>query len=137
MGKDIWNNRDYAKQLIDFSGLQFGKKRPTDVDAMIEYGNKGFIFFELKYGAGKVPLGQDLALVRLTDSLDKVKPTLLVYCSHHTTCDKDVPLHETKVIKYRRNRKWYEPKREITAYDITVSFLDWLDERSEKWRGHE
>lgn len=51
-----------AGQLRDFSGLQYGRITPTDVDALIEYQDKAYILIELKTSGVKLEYGQRLRL---------------------------------------------------------------------------
>ena len=37
-------------QINDFSGLQYWKVTPTDIDGFVELSDKGYMFYELKYG---------------------------------------------------------------------------------------
>jgi hypothetical protein len=41
-------NRKLASQVIDFEGLNYGKKMPTDIDAFMEFDDKTYIFVEVK-----------------------------------------------------------------------------------------
>lgn len=134
MQKDYLRNREYVSQVVNYAGLNFGKTRPTDIDAMIEYHDKAFIFYELKYGDGEMPTGQRLALTRLVDNLATIKPTLLVVCSHKTSYENEIYLKDAIVTKYRRGGVWRTPPKPKTVYEITESFLSWVDEGSKnKW----
>lgn len=98
--------RERAKQLRDFSGLQFGKITPTDIDGLIEYHNKCYVIIETKYVTAEIPFGQMLALQRLCDDLQKAKPTLLIIARHHTEVDKDIDFAKCDIEKYRYRAKW-------------------------------
>ena len=77
-------NREFAKQIVDFHGLKFGDITPTDIDGVIEYKNTAYIIYEFKYGKAKVPYGQYLCLKRLCDDLDKAnKLAVLLICEHN------------------------------------------------------
>lgn len=130
MSKDNIRNREYMSQVVNYSGMSFGNIRPMDIDGFIEYHDKAYIFYEVKFGAGQMSYGQELALVRLVDNLEKVRPALLVLCSHNTPLGKDIALHELMVTKYRRSGKWRIPRKPTTVYEITEDFLDWVDERN-------
>ena len=43
--RGVIQNRDRKKQIIDFSGLKYGKITPTDIDGLIEYKDKAMMFF--------------------------------------------------------------------------------------------
>lgn len=72
-----------AKQLISFEGLQYGHGSPTDVDGLLEFDNKVFVFFELKHRNAVMPQGQKLALERIINNLDLAgKKSVLFVASH-------------------------------------------------------
>jgi len=99
---------DRAKQLRDFSGMKFGTITPTDIDGLIEYHNLGYVWIETKYKDSEVPFGQDLALCRVCDDLQKIKPTLLIYAIHDIEDVNDaIPVHDTIIIKYRYKGNWH------------------------------
>lgn len=60
-------NRNRARQIIDFSGLQYGKITPTDIDGLIEYHDKAILLLEFKYADAEMPRGQKVALERMCD----------------------------------------------------------------------
>jgi hypothetical protein len=39
------------QQLKDMSGLRWGKITPTDLDALVDYQDKYWLYIEFKYGA--------------------------------------------------------------------------------------
>jgi hypothetical protein len=57
--------------LPSFIGLRYGTITPTDIDAVIEYHGKAFIFIEAKYKDADIPDGQRILFVRLCDALEK------------------------------------------------------------------
>ena len=61
MSESLIRNRDYMRQIKDFSGLRFGKISPTDIDGFLDFGNSLFIFVEMKHGDARIPYGQKLA----------------------------------------------------------------------------
>ena len=69
MSESLIRNRDYMRQIKDFSGLRFGKISPTDIDGFLDFGNSLFIFVEMKHGDTRIPYGQKLALTRLCDAV--------------------------------------------------------------------
>lgn len=54
-------NRARKQQILDFSGLVFGKITPTDIDGMIEYHGKAFVYYEFKYLNADTKYGQRTA----------------------------------------------------------------------------
>lgn len=96
-----------ATQARDFSGLLFGKITPTDIDALIEYKDKKYVLIEAKFGDTQVPFGQNLALERLCDDLQKIKPTLLIIARHNFGVDMEIDFSICRVDKYRYKREWH------------------------------
>jgi len=118
------NNPDRARQLNDFSGLRFGKITPTDIDGLIEYHNKAYVLIETKYKAKKLPSGQELALKRLTEDLNrKGKPTLCIIAQHEVE-DPTEPVNvaSTQVRSYKYTRDWVEPCKGTVFYHVSNFF---------------
>ena len=99
---------DRAQQERDFSALRYGKITPTDIDAIIEYHDKGYIIIEVKLAGIDVQYGQYLALVRLCDDLQKNKPTILILARHNYPPDVAIDFSNCDVEKYRYDYKWVE-----------------------------
>lgn len=118
MDRGVIRNRQFATQIRDFSTLRIGTITPTDVDGLIEYRNKCFILIETKHGNSELPRGQELALERLCDSMNK--PTMLIVASHNT--DGDIDVGGCVVTKYRYAKVWHKPKW-ITVTEMCKSFI--------------
>ena len=119
-------NREHATQIRDFTGLQFGKITPTDIDAFMEFGDSVFIFIECKHGSAKPKPGQALALDRLADACWKAgKNALLLFCRHDSS--GDVPYAGLPVTGYRmRGVTTSIPYRPITVKEACEEFIaDW------------
>jgi len=99
-------NRQRSTQVIDFSGLRYGKCTPTDIDGLIELGGKVFIFIEYKFGNAPMPFGQKLALERVVDLMDTVKPSLLIHAQHFNPPEQDIDGANAKVVQVRVKKKW-------------------------------
>jgi hypothetical protein len=100
------NNRDRAAQIRNFSGLRWKNITPTDIDGLIEYQNKCYIFIEAKYGNGELPFGQSLALTRLVDDLRK--PSILFVAIHQTPIGQDIDMKTTLVSDFYFRGKWHK-----------------------------
>lgn len=60
---------DRAKQLILFTGLERMRGiTPTDIDLLIDYGGKSFLYGEAKFKNRILPVGQRKALENLVKS---------------------------------------------------------------------
>ena len=121
--------RERARQLRDFSGLRYGNITPTDSDGEIEYHNKAWVFMEAKLKGVELPYGQRLDLERKCDDLQKVKPTLLLICSHDTPVDMDIDMASTVVSEYRYKGETRRPIKEVTAKEFIDWFLEYVDRK--------
>jgi len=120
-----------STQARDFSGLRYGKITPTDLDAMIEYKDSGWVLIEVKADENEMPFGQKLALERLCDDLEKTKPTLLIVAKHHNSIDEDIDFAGATVTAYRYKGSWYPDKRQTDYIGKDVKclvdwFIEWL-----------
>ena len=113
-----------AKQIIDFKGLIDGKMMPTDIDAVIEYKNKAYVFIEVKHIEAKLPFGQKLALERLVKDTEKAgKKSIAFVVVHETKADEDVDLGECNIRRYFFEGQWVFPETNINIRDAVNKFL--------------
>ena len=98
-------NRKYATQARDFTGLQYGNITPTDLDGMIEFHNRCYIFIEAKYDGADMDPGQETALSRLCD--DMRKPSILIIARHRHPYPDAIDFANCGVEKYRWDGKWH------------------------------
>lgn len=120
-GATVYKER--AKQGRDFTGLRYGNITPTDIDALIEYQDKAYIFIEAKLNGAEMPHGQKLALERLCDDLQKIKPTLLILITHNTPYNQEIDFAKALVKKYRYKGRWATPQNVPTTKELIDSFL--------------
>lgn len=99
-------------QINDFSGLQYWKVTPTDIDGFVELSDKVYMFFELKYGDAEMPRGQDTALSRLCDALHEADRIAYLFLVKHDIYPPsfDVPVADQYIVKYRVAKKWRTPR---------------------------
>ena len=127
------NNRERAKQLNDFSNLQYGTITPTDLDGIIEYQDKAYVLLEIKHGENlidewfKPNNGQRIAFERLTDNLQKSgKETICIIATHDVNDpEKDVDAAKTNARRYRRKGKWINC--EASTKEIIDNFLNTIN----------
>ena len=119
--RGIIQNRKYAKQINNFSGLRVKNITPTDIDGFIDFGNKKFVFIEMKYRGAKLPYGQRLALERLIDSCNK---DAVLIIAQHDTESGDIDVANSIVREYRYKKKWTTQFKVITVYDAVLKFLE-------------
>lgn len=116
-------NREQASQIRDFSGLQYGKITPTDIDAFMEYKDKCYVIIEAKYKEKEMDFGQKLALERLCDDLRKIKPTILILASHEHDTNEDIDFAKCKTKKIFYYGTWRVPKEETSVKRTVDAFL--------------
>lgn len=122
--RGVIRNRDVAAQVRDFSGLCIGTISPTDIDMLIEYHGRYFIFAETKYGDTDLLFGQRLAQERLCDATERAgKPSILFITTHHSRPPEDIDMAHTIVTEYRYRRKWRTPPENITLGEAIASFI--------------
>lgn len=121
---------EHAKQLIDFSGIKYGKITPTDIDGNIEYHNKAFIFYEYKYGNAEMPKGQRKALIRLVDRLNESDAeAALLICQHNTKAPEMINGAEARVRFIYYRGKWYSENLRRNVRQVSDAFIKMVDEK--------
>lgn len=121
------HNIKNMRQPLDFSGCCIGNGiYPTDIDALIEYRDKQYIIFEVKFRDYEVPFGQKLALQRMVDDFTKVgKQAIVIVCSHPVKDpNKRILLAKCSVreIYYGDEGEWRKPSVDITVQDALTNF---------------
>lgn len=120
--RGIIRHRERARQVVDFSGLRFGNITPTDVDGLIEFRNRCFLFIELKHVVKPtLDAGQRMALERLADDLRK--PTLVLVALHDTRADEDIDAAEAFLHAYYWLGQWRKPRAVISVREAAEGFF--------------
>ena len=118
---NLINNRMRLAQIKDFSNLTYGEIYPTDIDGFIDFGNKLFVFIELKFMTNPMPTGQRLALERLTDG-SKV-PAVCIVATHAMISTQDIDVAKCLVTEYRSKGSWKQTDEDITVKGFVDSLL--------------
>lgn len=122
-------NEAQARQLRDFSGLRWGTITPTDIDACIDFGNKTFVFVEIKFDGKPLPCGQKLALERLIDNLsaerknNEKKEAVLIVAAHQCPPEQIIDVASCRVVSSYRKGRWIENKDQLTVREFIDGFL--------------
>lgn len=133
--RGIIQDQQHFHQKVIFSGMRWGKRMPTDIDAVMEFGDKVLVFWELKYGDAQIPKGQELLYKRIADAWTKDgKEAVLFLCSHMTPSDEDIQLHDTVVTKTYYRGKWYTEKVVKRTKERTDEFLRWCEAQHPDWK---
>lgn len=117
-------NEDHLTQFNDFAGLRYGSIYPTDIDGLIEIQDKLFIFIELKYQEAKVPVGQKLALERITRAIDSI-PGKRAFCFIAVHNDKKrIDVAQATVKYFMQKGEWKQTKRLVTVREAIDVLID-------------
>lgn len=130
-----WWNRKAAKQLLAFDGLSYSNGiRPSDVDAIIEYKDKGYILFEAKYDIKEVPRGQKLMLERMVNDFDKTgKEAMAMVCEHYVKDeDTDVILGDSLLREFYWKGSWRVTDRPMTVKEATDQLIRRWENRKDE-----
>lgn len=117
-------NIDYASQCASFEGINIGNCSPTDIDLFMEIGNKLFIIGEGKYAGCPVPMGQKLALERISDLISKTKQCVLIVWTHMTPPGELVVIKDCLVREFRYDGKWYAEGGSRTVAQLIKDFYE-------------
>ena len=119
-------NRERARQIIDFSGLRYNNITPTDLDGFFEKGNRVFVFYEYKLPGAEMPHGQKMAMMRLVDGLTKAgKLAALFLCRHNEYNPlSDVKAAQATVEAIYWSKNWHKGHN-LTVKEQTDRFLRW------------
>lgn len=105
-------NRERAKQLRDYTGLRWGNITPTDVDGLVEFDDKLFVFIEIKLNSTPLKKGQRVALARSCDAIAKTgRMAVVLIVEHNTPIGTDIDVAPCIVREFRMRKKWREPLR--------------------------
>ena len=123
--RGVIHHRERAQQIVDFSGLCFGTITPTDIDGLIEYRNRCFLFVEFKHvSKPEIDDGQRLALERMARGLRK--PTFVLHAVHNVPSHVDIDAAGALVHRLYLNWKpeWRPPDRLITVREAAEWFFE-------------
>jgi len=108
-----------ASQLIDFRGLCYDNITPTDIDGLIEFKDKLYVFLELKLRGVDIKLGQQLCFERLCNDLSVAgKVAIAIIAEHNTPVDQQIPCADAKVRKCYKDGDWVTPDNPITVGEL-------------------
>lgn len=117
MRKDYIRFPARMKQLVSFTGMTIENKGncyPTDIDGLIEYHDKGYVFFEVKHRNAAMPYGQRLALQRMVEDASRIGKTSIAIVCEHTVDNPLIPVTvatcRVREIYYSKEHRWRAPK---------------------------
>lgn len=122
-----------SRQRISFEGLRWGTIGPTDIDLVVDFGGRGWIFGEVKHEharehahpgrpgrPGKLPTGQALLLERLVDLARPAAVAVLLV--HDYPPEVDVVAADCVVASYYYTSTWYVPGRPVAFREFVGRF---------------
>lgn len=124
--RGIIQNRERARQIIDFSGIRYGNITPTDIDGFFERADEAFVFYELKFHDAEMPMGQKVAFERLVNAVRAANKKAVLFLCRHEVEDsaKDVDAGKAIVQKLYFNGEWHDGDgRNLKEY--SDSFMKW------------
>ena len=115
--------------FFQFSKLKYGTITPSDIDGLIEYKNKCYIFFEFKYNFGDLNTGQRLMFERLIRDISKIKPCIFFLASWDDSMVEDNSINAAEAIVYyvRDALGWHKPDSNVTLNDCIDYFINLVD----------
>jgi hypothetical protein len=91
MQSKLIRNRDKAAQLLAFDGMTYGRCRPTDIDASMDWQQRTFIFVEIKTEGVALTVGQRIHLEGLVKAIKAGgKEAYAILACHQTRTKDDV-----------------------------------------------
>ncbi len=106
-------NRQAAARLMDFDGVEWGSKKPMDLDLLVDFGGRAFVFAELKTEGTDLTLGQRLALENLTQRAQDGGAEACALWAWHPPGDGDVLVRDAKVVEVFWRGKWWNGRETV------------------------
>lgn len=116
--------RERHAQAINYKGLCYGQITPTDLDGLIDFGNRAFVLLEFKTREAPFLDGQRKALMRCVDALAQWRRAILIMVRHDVPAFLDIPAAEQQVDTcYLGKGRWEPNVRGETVRDRIDRFL--------------
>ena len=126
-------NEEAFNQVLSFEGMNYDRAiHPTDIDAVIEYGDIAYVLYEIKHDGADLRWAQRLYLERTVKDYAKAgKVALAIVGDHHGSDPKEKVLLKDcmvrEVLHSKRIKKgWKSPENPMTCLDATDLFLGGL-----------
>lgn len=117
-------NQAIIDQARDFSGLEFGTIRPTDLDGFIDFNGRAFVLIEAKHRDTALPQGQRIAFENFCAMADDSgRKAIALVASHDEPGDRRISLASCPVVEYHTRGRWGIPQRYI---DVRRAIDGWL-----------
>lgn len=102
-------NKNRAAQLLNFDGMEFGNKQASDIDYIMDWNGKMFIFAEVKHVKSEMTEGQCILFENLCDAIHAAdKPAIGIVCRHYTNEHEEVTLETCIVDSFYYAGQWHD-----------------------------
>lgn len=130
MTAGVYENPQRARQLIRFDGMSLMRKCFTDFDAVMEWNDRAWLVFEVKWTKKDVPTGQRLALERFVRDASKAGKYACAAVVEHAVRNpmRDVYLKNCKVrsVYCTGELEWRPTKNPVTALELMEEFTQYV-----------
>jgi len=117
-------NKNRAAQLLNFDGLEFENKQASDIDYIMDWNGKMFIFAEVKHVKSEMTTGQCILFENLCDTIaDAGKPAIGIVCRHMTHEHEEVDLKNCVVDSFYYRGQWHDVWERRTRFGAFVTAL--------------
>lgn len=116
---------EYFHQGVLFTGLVYGAIHPMDLDGLMDTKGKGWIFIEYKHGKETMGVGQQIALERLVNDMEKAgKYALLILAEHHDEPLNPIDSANAVVRATYHHGKWHDKAQGYDVRSVVDMFID-------------
>lgn len=123
-------NEEAFNQVLSFEGMDYDNGiHPTDMDGVIEYGDKAYVIYEVKHDGVDLRYAQRTYLERTVKDYSKVgKSALAIVADHQGKDPKEKVLLKDCMVRevlYSGTLKlgWMNPKEPMNCLEMTDWFL--------------
>lgn len=122
-------NIERKQQINSFKNIRYGNITPTDIDGLIEYQDKAYVIFEIKYGNAELPKGQRKAIQRLVTDAGKANKKALAIIAEHHVDDTRQPVDVSQCdvrevfLSSEKERKWRKPNHSMKLKECIDLFI--------------
>lgn len=111
----------HINRTVCFDGIGKGQLYPTDIDGVLEFHGRQFIFIEFKYKDAPMAKGQRLAYEHIADAIRAGGQSAIVILASHRSTNGNIQAAEATVKAVYYNGKWY--RRGGRLEDVIEAFL--------------
>jgi hypothetical protein len=118
-------NRKRASQLKDYSGLRFAKMTPMDLDGVMEFRERLFVFFEYKGEGAPLQFGQKRCIEAIVNAIQSEEKTAVcIVANHNGHISEDIDCANVLVRSFFYDRRWRQPRFDVTVREVVQAFCE-------------